>query len=90
MILGDNDLTMQQVIDIARNGTKVSLSQSVRDALAKTRALIAEKWMKEDAPLIYSFNTGVGAFKNTRVALKDIPEFQTNTIYAHATGLGEL
>ncbi len=90
MILGDNDLTMKQVIDIARNGVKVSLSQFVREALAKTRALIAEKWMKEDAPLIYSFNTGVGAFKNTRVALKDIPEFQTNTIYAHATGLGEL
>ncbi len=90
MILGDNDLTMAQVVDIARNGTEVSLSYSVRAALAKTRALIAEKWMKDDAPLIYSFNTGVGAFKNTRVALNDIPAFQTNTIYAHATGLGPL
>lgn len=89
MILDANSLTIQQVIKVAREFEPVELSPNVRQALKKTRELIEREWMDENAPLIYSFNTGVGAFKNTRIALKDIKQFQTNVIYAHATGLGE-
>ena len=89
MILGDNNLGIEDVVDIARNGIQIVLSDIVRANLGKTRDLIEAEWMNDDAPLIYSFNTGVGAFKNTRVALKDIKEFQTKIIYAHATGVGE-
>ncbi len=89
MILDDGNLSIEAVVDIARHGTQVEVSESVRAKLAKTRKLIEARWMDDDAPLIYSFNTGVGAFKNTRVALKDIKQFQNKIILAHATGVGD-
>ncbi len=89
MILDANRLTIEQVIKVAREFEPVELSPGVRQNLQKTRELIEREWMDDNAPLIYSFNTGVGAFKNTRIAMKDIKQFQTNVIYAHATGLGE-
>lgn len=90
MIIGDTDLKINDVIEVARFGQIVALSNIVRDKLSKTRTLIADNWMHDEAPLIYSFNTGVGAFKTTRVKVEDIEAFQTNIIYAHATGVGEI
>lgn len=89
MVLNDDDLTVEQVIAVARNMEPIELADEIRDRLSKTRELIKESWMNDDAPLIYSFNTGVGVFKDRRIAMEDIKSFQTNIIYAHATGVGE-
>ncbi|TQV75801.1 HAL/PAL/TAL family ammonia-lyase [Denitrobaculum tricleocarpae] len=89
MILDGGTVTLEQVIAVAKGGEKVELSAQVAASLAETRALIDGAWMTDDAPLIYSFNTGVGAFKDRRIAVEDIKRFQTNLILAHATGLGE-
>lgn len=89
MILDGSAVTLEQVVAVARDGEEVTLSDQVRARLAETRALIDSAWMTDDAPLIYSFNTGVGAFKDRRIAVEDIKRFQTNLILAHATGLGE-
>ena len=83
------NLTIEQVVDVARNGTQISLSSGTRDKLQKTRDLIDREWMNDDAPLIYSFNTGVGLFKDRRVTIDKIEAFQTKLILAHATGVGE-
>jgi len=45
--------------------------------------------MHDEAPLIYSLNTGVGSFKDRRVDVSDIEQYQRNLILSHATGLGE-
>ncbi len=89
IVLGDENLTMADVIAVAREGAEVELSQGIRQKLLETRKLIEGSWSDEDAPLVYSFNTGVGAFKDRRIAQADIKQFQTNLIYAHATGIGE-
>ena len=83
------NLTIEHVVDVARNGTQISLSSGTRDKLQKTRDLIDREWMNDDAPLIYSFNTGVGLFKDRRVTIDKIEAFQTKLILAHATGVGE-
>ena len=83
-------LSLDEVVRVARNGETVSLSEDVRGKLAATRAFIEAQWMTDDAPLVYSFNTGVGVFKSQRVAIEDIQQFQTNLILAHATGIGEV
>ncbi len=89
MILDGSAVTLEQVVAVARNNEAVELSDAVADRLTETRALIDGSWMTDEAPLIYSFNTGVGAFKDRRIAVEDIKQFQTNLILAHATGLGE-
>src|SRR4051794_27054300 len=83
-------LTAQQVIAIARDpNLKVGLAQSSRDALKQSRDFIESNWMHDDAPLMYSFNTGVGLLKDTRIPVEHIGLFQTQLIKAHAAGMGE-
>lgn len=68
---------------------KVKLSPAARARIAATRDWLDSNFMNDEAPLMYSFNTGVGLFKDQRVLMKDMVEYQTKTVYAHATGLGE-
>jgi len=83
-------LTAEQVIAIARDPqAKVSLAQSSRDALRQSRDYIESTWMHDEAPMMYSFNTGVGLLKDTRVKVEHIELFQTQLIRAHAAGMGE-
>ena len=53
------------------------------------RAYIDRNFMRDDAPFMYSFNTGVGLFKDQRVLMSDMAEYQRRSVYAHATGIGE-
>ncbi|NEX62558.1 HAL/PAL/TAL family ammonia-lyase [Noviherbaspirillum galbum] len=83
-------LTAEQVVAVARNpGIKVGLADSSRAALKESRDYIEATWMNDDAPMMYSFNTGVGLLKDTRVKVEHIELFQTQLIKAHAAGMGE-
>jgi histidine ammonia-lyase len=53
------------------------------------RDYIDANFMHDDAPLMYSFNTGVGLFKDQRVMMADMAEYQMKTVFAHAAGIGE-
>jgi histidine ammonia-lyase len=78
------------VADVARNtGLKVVLSDGARAALKESRDFIEANWMHDEAPMMYSFNTGVGLLKDTRIKVEHIALFQTQMIKAHAAGLGE-
>jgi histidine ammonia-lyase len=68
---------------------KAALAPAARERIAATRAYIDARWMTDDAPLMYAFNTGVGLFKDQRVLMADMVAYQTKTIFAHATGVGE-
>jgi histidine ammonia-lyase len=83
-------LTAQQVVAIAREpGVKVGLAPSSRAALKESRDYIEATWMHDEAPMMYSFNTGVGLLKDTRVKVEHIELFQIQLIKAHAAGIGE-
>ena len=87
-ILGNSPLSLDDVLAISRQRRPITVADEVRQRLSATRVLIETQWMSDDAPLIYSFNTGVGVFKNTRISVSDIAPFQNNLILAHATGVG--
>ncbi|MDB5841519.1 MAG: hutH2 [Herminiimonas sp.] len=83
-------LTAGQVVALARDpGIKVTLADSARAALKESRDFIEANWMHDEAPMMYSFNTGVGLLKDTRVTVANIGLFQTQMIRAHAAGLGD-
>ncbi len=82
------------VLAVARPGpdgtcARAALDAGARAELDKARAYIDAHFMTDDAPLMYSFNTGVGLFKDQRVRMADMAEYQRRTVYAHATGMGE-
>lgn len=73
------------------SGTRApaALDAGAREKLAKARDYIEAHFMHDDAPLMYSFNTGVGLFKDQRVRMSEMQEYQRLSVYAHATGTGE-
>jgi histidine ammonia-lyase len=87
-------LKASEVMRVARAGRggrfeKAALAPAARERIAATRAFIDATWMTDDAPFMYGFNTGVGLFKDQRVLIADMAEYQKKTIFAHATGVGE-
>jgi histidine ammonia-lyase len=84
------NLTAAEVLAVARNpDVKVGLADSSRAALKDSRDYIEANWMHDEAPMMYSFNTGVGLLKDTRILVENIGLFQTQMIRAHAAGIGE-
>ncbi|TCR68795.1 aromatic amino acid ammonia-lyase [Bosea sp. BK604] len=84
----------KQVLKVARPGPsgryeKANLAPAARERIAATRAHIDANFMTDDAPFMYSFNTGVGLFKDQRVLMSEMTEYQRKSVYAHATGIGE-
>ncbi len=87
-------LTAAKVARVARRTPdgrfeKAKLDAKSREQLAATRKYLDDNFMNDEAPLMYSFNTGVGLFKDQRVFMRDMKEYQRKSIYAHATGVGE-
>src|SRR4051812_10009842 len=83
-------LELEDVSAVANgNGLRVLLHPDSLKKLDATRAYIEKNWLTDEAPLIYSFNTGVGNLKNTRIPAREIGRFQRNIIRAHAAGCGE-
>lgn len=83
-------LSAQQVLAVARDPSiRVGLADASRAALKESRDYIEANWMHDEAPMMYSFNTGVGLLKDTRISVDHIELFQTQMIRAHAAGMGE-
>ncbi|MFC5823494.1 aromatic amino acid lyase [Nonomuraea insulae] len=83
-------LTAAQVVQVARASSEDAvLAAAARERLGRTRAYIESRWMHDEAPLMYGFNTGVGSFKDQRVLVADMEEYQSRLIRAHASGVGE-
>jgi len=87
--LGGADVLRAARRDASGGFAQVALEPGARARVEATRAWLDANFMHDDAPLMYSFNTGVGLFKDQRVLMRDMIEYQTKTVFAHATGVGE-
>jgi histidine ammonia-lyase len=88
ILLSKKGLSLSDVIEVARRDCKLQIDSALLNQFAATKDYIADHWMTDDAPLIYSLNTGVGSFKDQRVDADDIEQYQKNLILSHASGLG--
>lgn len=87
-LTGDT-LTLAEIVAIARHHAPVRLGDAARANLVATRDYINDHWLVDHAPLMYAFNTGVGALKNQRISASDIARFQRNLIHSHSATTGE-
>ena len=85
--LNSSGLTMEQVVEVARNGAKIEISQEALTKMAATRAHI-ESLAKADVP-IYGISTGFGALANRHIAPEDRVQLQKSLIRSHAAGMGD-
>ncbi len=90
LILDGENLTIEDVVMVARENWKVKIADSCRQEIIKVRKYIEEKWIKhDDAPPVYGFNTGVGKLKDFNIGIQDNELFQNNIVMTHCGGVGE-
>jgi histidine ammonia-lyase len=85
--LNSSGLTMEQVVDVARNGAKIQISKEALTKMAATRAHI-ETLAKAKTP-VYGISTGFGALANQHIAPEDRVQLQKSLIRSHAAGMGD-
>ena len=85
--LNSSGLTMEQVVEVARNGAKIEISKEALEKMAATRAHI-ETLAKAETP-VYGISTGFGALANQHIAPEDRVQLQKSLIRSHAAGMGD-
>lgn len=80
-------LTIEKMVDIARNKSKIELDKNSLKLIKKCRKVLEEK--VEKGEIMYGVNTGIGEFSEIVLNEEQIKEFQKYLIYNHAAGIGE-
>lgn len=86
VIINGNDLTLQDVINVARNYYQVEISPEAEVRINKSREIV-DKIVAEDK-VIYGITTGFGKFSDVSISGEDCKTLQRNLIISHACGFG--
>lgn len=85
--IGLRGLQMRDVVDVARDGYGVSLSEEAAQRMRKARAIV-EDHMRGGKP-VYGLNTGFGALAGVAVPDERNVALQHNLVRSHAAGAGD-
>jgi histidine ammonia-lyase len=85
--INGNDLTLEQVREVALNGRPVLLAPDAREGVERARAVVDE--LVASNQLSYAITTGVGKLSDVRIAGDQIRELQVNLVRSHAVGVGD-
>jgi len=86
ILLGFDNMTIEDLVAISRDGAGVQLTKASEKRIAQTRKLI-EKLVGEEKA-IYGVTTGFGALSDVTISKKDSGQLQTNILMSHAAGVG--
>jgi histidine ammonia-lyase len=87
VVLDGDSLTIERLIDVARNGAKVLLHPDAEVRILKCRAMLEEKILAHE--IMYGVNTGIGEFSEVVLDDDQIKDFQRYLVYNHAAGIGD-
>jgi histidine ammonia-lyase len=84
--IGDGPVTIANIVDVARSGTRVSLTNAAKKRVTSNfRAL---DWLIANGHEVYGVNTGVGEEADKRIPVEEIHAMQESLLLSHATGVG--
>ncbi|AUV80408.1 histidine ammonia-lyase [Salinigranum rubrum] len=84
--LDGTSLTVDEVAAVARDGRRVAVTESAREAVRAGRERVESVLDAGDA--VYGLNTGFGDLVDTRIPPDEVDDLQTNLIRSHAAGTG--
>ena len=87
VIITGNDLTLEQVAAVARNGAQVELSEQARENVLRSRKVVDD--IIDQKKVVYGVTTGFGSFCNTVISTEESKKLQKNLIITHAVGAGD-
>jgi len=86
VVLNGRDLTVEQVIAVARGYEKACFSEEAKTAVNKARAYVDMKLASGEA--VYGLTTGFGKFSDVFISGEDTATLQRNLIKSHSCGMG--
>jgi histidine ammonia-lyase len=85
--INGNDLTLEDVRDVAVSRQAVLLSADARQIVNLARAVVDE--IVASNKVAYAITTGVGKLSDVRILGEQIRELQVNLVRSHAFGVGD-
>ena len=85
--LSGRDLTIDNVIEVARGGRRVELDAAAAERMRASRAVIER--VVEDGATVYGVTTGFGDLADVRIEPAQTAELQRNLVRSHAAGVGD-
>jgi histidine ammonia-lyase len=85
--INGNDLTLENVREVAVEGRPVLLAPDAREAADRAREVVEE--LVSGDQVSYAITTGVGKLSEVRIAGDQIRELQVNLVRSHAVGVGD-
>jgi histidine ammonia-lyase len=82
-----NNLTIEDVVAVARHGETVKLHHHALDRITRCRAFLDDR--VDAREIMYGVNTGIGEFSEVVLTDEQMRDFQRYLIYNHAAGIGE-
>jgi histidine ammonia-lyase len=80
-------LTIEDVVRVARDGEKVELAPSARERIITCRKFLEKKVAAHE--VMYGVNTGIGELSEIALTDDQTKEFQKYLIFNHAAGIGD-
>src|SRR5579863_8138216 len=85
--INGNDLTLENVREVAVAGRPALLAPDARESVDQARAVVED--LVAGNQLAYAITTGVGKLSEVRIPPDQIRELQVNLVRSHAVGVGE-
>ncbi len=88
IFVGMEEMTLEDLANISRQGVKVQLTKGSQKRIKKARKLIEQLVQEEKS--IYGVTTGFGALSDVAISKKDTRQLQKNILMSHAAGVGDV
>ena len=85
--LDGETLTIDKLVDVARNKHQVKVSKEAWQRIESCRKMLEKKIKGHET--MYGVTTGIGEFSEVTLTPEQIKEFQKLLVYSHAAGIGE-
>ncbi|SFN53856.1 histidine ammonia-lyase [Candidatus Pantoea varia] len=85
-VWGDGPLTWQALVQVARHGATLTLSDSAWQRIAQSREIVGN--IVAAGQVAYGINTGLGALCNIILSEDELSQLSRNTLLSHACGVG--
>ena len=86
LLIGNKKLTLEDLINVTRNGYEVKISEEAKEKGAIARKLVDD--YVEEGKISYGITTGFGKFSDSIISKEETATLQRNLIISHACGVG--
>src|SRR4051812_44456310 len=87
VVIDGNSLRIEDVVAVARDYAKVTLSKTARDRAGLARQTVDR--LVANGTVVYGVTTGFGKLSDVAIPVDKLAELQRNLVRSHSAGVGD-